>query len=300
MTPNALRHAVLSKTLRTIMFVFLAAAAVLVSPFAAPAAAAAAAAGESAEQITPIRILSPQDGAIVQPGFVITGIGQDLEWVDITSDAWPPTGFFIDHPDGAWIQPTAQFWPAGTYTITFTQKADGSSDTLTVTIPPAPVITPVTITGPAAGSTVGPRPTLTGAGTPDAIVTITDGATTLGTATVGAVGAWTFTPSADLSLGARTFTATQDIDSSTATVAVTVEGVPPSPSPTPTPTPSPSPMPSPGAGGGTGGETGRGTSTGELPSTGADAAPLLPIGGLLAAAGVTATVLGRRKRTHAV
>lgn len=145
---------------------------------------------------------------------------------------------------------------------------------LSFTIEAAPVITPVTITGPAAGSIVGLRPVSVGGGTPSAIVTIVDGGSTLGTATVGSDGVWTFTPSADFTTGTHTVTATQDVDGSTASIVLTVVAVAPSPGPT--------------------GPTG--PTDGRLSSTGADVAPMLLLGGLLAAAATTAIVLGRRLR----
>lgn len=227
--------------------------------------------------VAPISILTPADGSTVEPGFTVTGTGEYSSGVVITNDKTPgSSGFDIVNTDGTWAVDINDIFGPGTHTLTFTQEADGSVATLTFTIAAAPVITPVTITGPAMGSTVGLRPTLTGAGTPDAIITITDGTTTLGTATVGTTGTWTFTPTTDLPTGAHTFTATQDVDSSTATVAVTVA--------TGTTTPDPTTPPTPG--------------DGKLSTTGADATPMLLIGGLLAAAGITATIIGRRKRNQ--
>lgn len=266
MTRSPSPHAALTRALQILAVVTLIVGAALISPFAT-----AATADESSAPVTPIHILSPADGAIVQPGFVITGIGQNTSWVDITSDAWPAAGFHIDNPDGAWIQPTASSWPAGTYTITFTQAADGSSDSLTVTIAPAPVITAVTIDTPTDGSTISSRPTMSGSGTPDAVVTIMDGARELGSSTVTAEQSWTYTPAAELTPGTHTLTAVQDIDGSSAVVSVIVAPTAPSPSPHP-------PEPE----------------TRTLPETGAESDATLATGFLIAAVGVVTILLSRR------
>lgn len=227
------------------------------------------------EVVTPVSILTPADGSTVEPGFTITGAGEFGATVAITDAAGTDLGsFVIANTDGSWSFATDEALSAGGYTWTFTQDADASAAVLSFTIEAAPVITPVTITGPAAGSIVGLRPVLVGGGTPGAIVTIVDGGSTLGTATVASDGVWTFTPSADFTTGTHTVTATQDVDGSTASIVLTVVAVAPSPGPT-DPT---------------------GPTDGRLSSTGADVAPMLLLGGLLAAAGTTAIVLGRRLR----
>jgi large repetitive protein len=53
------------------------------------------------------------------------------------------------------------------------------------------------------------RPVITGTGEPNAIVTVKDGATLIGTTTVLADGSWTLTPTSPLSQGSHTITATQ-------------------------------------------------------------------------------------------
>ncbi|MBO0877281.1 MAG: hypothetical protein J2P19_28210, partial [Pseudonocardia sp.] len=68
---------------------------------------------------------------------------------------------------------------------------------------------PPTITSPSNGDTTDQTPTISGTGLPGATVTVTEGDTTIGTATVGADGTWSMTPSDPLSSGVHTIEATQ-------------------------------------------------------------------------------------------
>lgn len=223
--------------------------------------------------IAPITILTPADGSIVEQGFTLTGSGEPNAYVSISDGE---TGFVsviqID-PDGTWSATVSARLGSGPHTWTLTQDADGSVAVLNFTIAADPMITPVSITTPTDGTATGARPTLNGAGAPGALVTVTEGSAVLGTSTVADDGTWSFTPMTDLATGGHSLTATQDVDSSTATVSFTVvAAVIPDPSASPQPT------------------------GGKLPSTGADPAPLLLTGVLVIAAGVLATVLGARRR----
>ncbi|WP_171429178.1 BapA/Bap/LapF family large adhesin [Acinetobacter soli] len=127
--------------------------------------------------------------------------------------------------DGKWsFTPTTPLTD-GTHSITYTVKdaagnesgkspaIDFTVDTIapdTPTIAPnatddvAPVIGPIT----AGSSTNDNTPTLTGTGTAGEIITVYDGATKLGTATVGMDGKWIFTPSPALADGSHSISYT--------------------------------------------------------------------------------------------
>ncbi|MFV8191521.1 BapA/Bap/LapF family prefix-like domain-containing protein, partial [Acinetobacter soli] len=127
--------------------------------------------------------------------------------------------------DGKWsFTPTTPLTD-GTHSITYTVKdaagnesgkspaIDFTVDTIapdTPTIAPnatddvAPVIGPIT----AGSSTNDNTPTLTGTGTAGDIITVYDGATKLGTATVGSDGKWSFIPSPALADGSHSISYT--------------------------------------------------------------------------------------------
>ncbi|NYG57905.1 hypothetical protein BJ980_000828 [Nocardioides daedukensis] len=72
------------------------------------------------------------------------------------------------------------------------------------------------ITAPADGSTVtNGTPTITGTGLAGATVTVTEGSTVLGTATVAPDGTWSLTPATPLVEGSHTITASQELDGTT-------------------------------------------------------------------------------------
>ncbi|MCL2542910.1 MAG: Ig-like domain-containing protein [Nocardioidaceae bacterium] len=76
------------------------------------------------------------------------------------------------------------------------------------------VLATPTISTPAEGSTTqDTTPAITGTGVPGATVTVVEGGTTIGTATVANDGSWTVTPSSPMSLGSHTITASQALGS---------------------------------------------------------------------------------------
>ena len=84
-----------------------------------------------------------------------------------------------------------------------------NSRVLRLGVPSNPPSAPV-ISTPAAGAVItNPRPVITGTGEISATITVTEGATSICTAVVAVDSTWTCTPSADLSLGAHTVSATQ-------------------------------------------------------------------------------------------
>ncbi|WP_252354603.1 Ig-like domain-containing protein, partial [Acinetobacter soli] len=92
----------------------------------------------------------------------------------------------------------------------------------------APVIGPIT----AGSSTNDNTPTLTGTGTAGDIITVYDGATKLGTATVGSDGKWSFTPSPALADGSHSisYTATDKAGNESGkspAIDFTVDTIPP-------------------------------------------------------------------------
>ena len=86
-----------------------------------------------------------------------------------------------------------------------------ASSALSVTIDAAaPAVTEglVSDTGASASDKITANPALTGSGDPNAVVTLREGATTLGTTTADGSGAWTFTP-LGLADGAHTIVASE-------------------------------------------------------------------------------------------
>ncbi|WP_394651100.1 Ig-like domain-containing protein, partial [uncultured Acinetobacter sp.] len=151
--------------------------------------------------------------------------------------------------DGKWsFTPTTPLTD-GTHSITYTVKdaagnesgkspaIDFTVDTIapdTPTTAPnatddvAPVIGPIT----AGSSTNDNTPTLTGTGTAGDIITVYDGATKLGTATVGSDGKWSFTPSPALADGSHSisYTATDKAGNESGkspAIEFTVDTIPP-------------------------------------------------------------------------
>lgn len=223
--------------------------------------------------IAPIQILTPADGSILEQGFTMTGSGEPNSFFGISEGAIGILDVIEIGPDGTWSVTVSARLDPGPHTWTLTQDADGSVAVLNFTIAADPVIAPVTITTPADGAAVGARPTLNGAGAPGALVTVAEGSTVLGTTSVLADGTWAFTLATDLATGGHVLTATQDVDSSTATVSFTVIA-------TAVPDPTASQQPT----------------DGKLSSTGANPAPLLLTGALVTAAGILAIVFGTRRR----
>jgi len=134
----------------------------------------------------------------------------------------------------------------GNYTIKVTGDGKTATHALTIdtTAPTKPVITSITDdvgsqtgTVSSGGSSDDTKPTLTGTADANAVVTIKDGTTTLGTATANASGAWTFTPSTALSEGGHSFTATVTDTATNAAVStaytLTVDATPPAAPSTP-------------------------------------------------------------------
>jgi VCBS repeat-containing protein len=151
-------------------------------------------------------------------------------------------------PGGNWSLVDGMTLSNGTtyqYTAQATDTAGNASTastsysvTIDTAVPSAPSITSVTddvapVTGTVAnnGSTNDTTPTLSGTAEANSVVTIKDGATTLGTVTANGSGAWSFTTAA-LSQATHSFTATAtDAASNTGTAStsysVTVDTTPP-------------------------------------------------------------------------
>ena len=132
--------------------------------------------------------------------------------------------------NGNWTWTPATPLPNGTYDITLTvTNMDGTgnesapSQPVTITIdteapatPAAPIVTDsvTQITGPVpnGGTTNDPRPVLSGTGTPNDVINITDTVngtpTVVGTVTVDSNGNWSWRPGSDIAEGSHAYTAT--------------------------------------------------------------------------------------------
>jgi hypothetical protein len=106
------------------------------------------------------------------------------------------------------------------------QSARGSQPDRTA---PTVSIALVSDTGSSASDKITSNPAIKGTGEANAVVTIKEGTTTLGTTTADGTGAWSFTPT-DLAAGAHALTATQsDVagNTGTATLSFTLDKVGP-------------------------------------------------------------------------
>ena len=106
----------------------------------------------------------------------------------------------------------------------------------------APTVPTFTTTG---GTTNDSTPTLTGTAEANSIISIFQGTTVLGTATVDASGNWSFTPSTPLADGSYAFTATVTDAAGNKSSVSSVVNFTVNTAPTPTPTPSVTPTPTP-------------------------------------------------------
>jgi VCBS repeat-containing protein len=155
----------------------------------------------------------------------------------------------------SWTPPSPL--PGGTYDITLTvTNVDGTgnesapSQPVTITIdtdppatPAAPVITDsvTQITGPVpdGGTTNDPRPVLSGTGTPNDVINITDTVnggtpTIVGTVTVDSNGNWSWRPDSNIAEGSHVYTATAtdeagNVSDPSAAITITVDTVAPVP-----------------------------------------------------------------------
>jgi len=111
--------------------------------------------------------------------------------------------------DGQWSFTPATALSAAAHTITAKVGTSSASNAITFTIDataPAKPATPALNTGKQATSN--PLPTLIGTAEANAIVTILDGTTTIGTVRAGADGRWTFTPTSTTALTEATHSIT--------------------------------------------------------------------------------------------
>ncbi|MFF1574587.1 Ig-like domain-containing protein [Leifsonia sp. NPDC058292] len=160
-------------------------------------------------------------GAVAGSTVTVYANGTKIGSVVATSGDWSLTP---ESPlaDGNYALTAKQFDAAG--------NESPVSNTVNITVKSQADAAPV-ITAPADGSsTTDTTPTITGTGVAGNTVTVLDGATTLGTATVKDDGTWTLTPAA-LSGGAHSFTATQvdgvGLTSAVSnTVTITIETTP--------------------------------------------------------------------------
>lgn len=219
----------------------------------------------------PVVIVTPADGAAVEGGsdVDVTGTATPEATVDLSVG-----GTVIDtatvSASGAWTGTVAAN-EYGNTVIVATQTVDGAvvpeTDTVTVT---APVSAPA-ITKPTSGSTTeDTTPTIAGSGIPGATVNVTvtlaDGTTWTGTATVTVGGTWELIPGDVLPNGAHSVVASQTINGVTSgasgAISFTVNA------------------PTTGGGGGDGTGTGTGTGDGDgdndnLATTGGDSSAML-------------------------
>lgn len=217
----------------------------------------------------PIVIVTPADGAAVEGGsdVDVTGTATPEATVSLTVD-----GTVIDTAvvaaSGAWTG-TVTAKDYGNTVIVASQAVDGApvpeTDTVTVT---APVSAPA-ITKPVEDSTTeDTTPTIAGSGIPGATVNVTvtlaDGTTWTGSATVTVGGTWELIPGDALPNGAHSVSASQTINGATSgasgAISFTVNA------------------PTTGGGGGDGTGTGTGTGDGDgdnLANTGGDSSAML-------------------------
>ncbi|WP_255631664.1 Ig-like domain-containing protein, partial [Caballeronia sp. dw_19] len=123
--------------------------------------------------------------------------------------------------DGSWWWGTLT-WATGAHTLTATQTSSAGvtsavSNTFTFTVntstpatPAAPTLTDdANASIPAGSTTADGHPHISGTGTAGDKITVYDGSTVLGTATVDTNGKWTFTPATDLAAGTHSINVTE-------------------------------------------------------------------------------------------
>jgi len=156
-------------------------------------------------------ITSPTDGTSTSNNKpTISGTGQAGDTVTVY-DGTTAIGTATVGSNGSWSMTVTAALADGKNVITATQtdsggNVSGASNTVNLTIvPSAPVIT-----SPTDGiSTNNNKPTISGTGQAGDTVTVYDGTTTIGTATVGSNGSWSMTVTAALADGKNVITATQ-------------------------------------------------------------------------------------------
>ncbi|MBJ7458095.1 MAG: hypothetical protein JHD02_02790, partial [Thermoleophilaceae bacterium] len=181
------------------------------------------AAGNQASATTTFRVdlTDPAPPVIQSPGADLVTVNQTPSLAGVSEADATITiydnGVQVDQvlADGAgdwsWTSPTTVSEAAHPYTVTATDQAgnvSAVSNTRTITVdltaPAAPVIT-----SPATDiSTNNVRPPIGGTAEANALISVYDGATLLGTTFADGSGDWSFTPSSDLDEGAHDFTAT--------------------------------------------------------------------------------------------
>lgn len=159
----------------------------------------------------------------------LSGTGNPGDTVTIYNGGVKLDDVLVDG-NGNWTWTPATPLPNGTYDITLTvTNMDGTgnesapSQPVTITIdteapatPAAPIVTDsvTQITGPVpnGGTTNDPRPVLSGTGTPNDVINITDTVngtpTVVGTVTVDSNGNWSWRPGSDIAEGSHAYTAT--------------------------------------------------------------------------------------------
>ncbi len=165
---------------------------------------------------------APPAAPVVNPsdGQTITGTAEPNAIVnlDLNND-----GTFDDtaqaDASGVWTYTPSAPLGSGPISVTATDSAGNTSlpalGTVDATAPIAPVISAVTDDvganrGPltSGASTDDGQPTFTGTAEPNALITLYDGATVIGTAQADGTGAWTVTPTAPLGQGSHTLSVT--------------------------------------------------------------------------------------------
>jgi cysteine-rich repeat protein len=183
-------------------------------------------------------ILTPAPGSDTnQPITAVTGLASPGATVVVTLDGTTLCTTTAD-AQGHYSCPVTGTLGDGSHTFTATSSngsgAHGGTFTSTVTVdthaPGAPAIT-----GPADGATLtSGQPAITGTAEAGSTVVVRDGSTVVCTAVADAAGHWTCIPTAPLSNGSHTLTATAtDVAGNTSVVSnavhVTVDGQPPQP-----------------------------------------------------------------------
>ncbi|PDW05012.1 Ig-like domain-containing protein [Candidatus Viridilinea mediisalina] len=173
-------------------------------------------------------ITSPASGSTVGPRAPFSGSAKPGSTVAVTDAEGEEVCSATTDAEGAWSCTPASDLPEGTASFSATaSNAGGESPAASVEItvehaPDAP-----TITSPASGSTVEPRPTFSGTAKPGSTVVVTDAeGEEVCTATTDAEGTWSCTSERDLPARTTTFSATASNaggESPAASVEVTVE-----------------------------------------------------------------------------
>ncbi|PDW03243.1 hypothetical protein CJ255_09665 [Candidatus Viridilinea mediisalina] len=172
-------------------------------------------------------ITGPAAGSTTGPRPTFSGTAEPGSTVTVSDDDGNELCTATASATGAWSCQSTRDLPAGPQTVSVTATDDEGNTSPAATrefTVAEPTLDAPTITGPAAGSTTGPRPTFSGTAAPGSTVTVSDDeGNPLCTATTAANGTWSCPSTRDLPEGPQTVNVTATDDEGNTSPAATRE-----------------------------------------------------------------------------